>query len=713
MTATKNNAVKLSFDADTGIATLTIELEGRTNVINDAFVEGLTGGLEWAKGQDGLKGICLATGHRDFCVGAEIDGLYEARDVKALTARVEELDLLFRSFETCGVPVVAMLTGSAIGGGCELAMSCHHRIALNNPGVQVGLPEVGLGLLPGAGGTQRLPRLIGIQPAMEMILQGRILRSDKAFEKGLVNALADGPEDMRTQAEAWIAGNTDITQPWDRKGFRYPGFQPNTELARNTFMGAAAMVTKKTAGAMRAPQLALSAIQEGVGLDFDAALQVETRYFVQLAASDQAKDMIRTLWFHRRAAEKHAGLPSTEEMGIQKVAILGAGMMGAGLAFVCAQRGFDVVLKDINQEALDKAEAHVKEQVGKRLRHLDDAGKAEVLGRIDMTLDLSAIEGCDLVIEAVVENLKVKHAVTKETEGLLSPNGIWASNTSAIPITDLARASAHDDRFIGLHFFSPVEQMPLLELIMGENTSEDTLARCLAFTKVIKKLPIVVNDGYGFFTSRMFSSYILEGAQLVAEGHDPVVIEWAARRAGMVVSPLQVFDEVTLSLGVHAMSQAKEYLDRPVIEGVDLVHDLVQAGRTGKAAGAGFYDYGDEGRSMWPGLQDFATKYHDGPPAETGVELLQKRLMLAQCAEVALAREEGILRQDRDAEVGAIFGLGFAPNTGGPLSYMDRMGITKVVEELTALAEKYGERYKPAPNLVAMAEKGERFFPKV
>ncbi|MEX1367677.1 MAG: 3-hydroxyacyl-CoA dehydrogenase NAD-binding domain-containing protein [Nannocystaceae bacterium] len=710
-TTTDNGQAALSLDAS-GIATITLKMEGRANKINDAFGQTLVQAVDWAQAQEGLTGVIIASGHKDFCVGADIDRLYQERDPAALMQRLRELGGLLRRIEQLEVPVVAALTGSALGGGYELALACNHRIAVDDPRVQVGLPEVSLGVIPGAGGTQRLPRLIGIQAALEHILQGKILRAPQAKKVGFVEQLAADADAVLAAAREWIAANPKgtpkATQPWDHKRFRFPGPRPGGADARNIFMAAAAMLYKKTAGAFPAAEDALSAVQEGCALVFDRALEVEMRYFVNLATSDQAKDMIRTLWFHRTAAEKHEGLPTAQDHGLTKVGILGAGMMGAGLAFVCAKAGLQVVLKDVGQEALDRGLAHVDAQVAKQ-RHLADAAKQALRGRITGTLSVGELQGCDLVIEAVFENLELKHVVTRETEPVLAPDGIWASNTSAIPITDLAKASAHPDRFIGMHFFSPVEKMQLLEIITPKETSEQTLGRALALSRAIKKLPIVVGDGYGFYTTRVFSAYILEGAQLVAEGHDPATIEWAARAAGMVVAPLQVFDEVTLTLAVKGFSQGREYGRTLDIPGVALVEAMVEQGRHGKAAGAGFYDYGKDGRRLWSGLKALAS----GTPEQTGVERIGRRLLGLQALEAARCVEDGVIVRPRDAEVGAIFGVGFAPNTGGPLSYIDRTGVAEFVAEMDGFAQAYGERYRPPKLLRQMAEQGQTFFEKV
>ena len=707
MTTTENQTVRLHFDSQTKVATLTLAMP-KVNRIDTAFGVGLGQALDWAQAQDGLAGIILDTAHDDFCVGADLDTLLPERDPVALLERVRNLGTLYRRLETLGVPVVAALTGSALGGGYELALACHHRIALDSPKIQVGLPEVTLGVLPGAGGTQRLPRLIGIQAALDIILQGKVLRAPKAKAAGLLDALVPDRDALRQAALDYIAAYPGAQQPWDRKG-RIPGPRPGSGDARNLFMGACGMIEKKTAGAYQAPRIALAAVQEGVGLAFDRALEVEARAFVQLAIGDQAKDMMRTLWFHRNAAKKHKGLPRAEADGIRKVAILGAGMMGAGLAFVCAKAGYDVVLRDIDAKTLEAAQAHCDAQAA-RLKHLSDEARSALLGRITTTLDIEPIRGSDLVIEAVFENLDLKHKVTREAEPLLAEGGIWASNTSALPIGDLAQVSRDTKQFIGLHFFSPVEKMELLEIITGPETSEDTLARALAFTKRIGKLPIVVGDGYGFYTTRVFSAYILEGAQLVAEGHDPTLVEWAGRSAGMVVPPLQVFDEVTLTLGVKAVTMGRKY-GRPLdTAGVHLVEALVEAGRAGRAAGGGFYEYADgRRRGLWRGLRDHAA----GTPDESTVQLLRDRLLGIQALEAARAVAEGIIKAPRDAEVGAVFGLGFAPGRGGPLTYIDRMGVAAFVAQMDDFAARFGDRYAVPDALRGMAERGETFFETV
>jgi 3-hydroxyacyl-CoA dehydrogenase/enoyl-CoA hydratase/3-hydroxybutyryl-CoA epimerase len=710
----RNDALTCEFDAETGVATLTLAMPGKVNIINDLYGQGLHDALTWAKGRTGLRGIIIGSAHKDFCAGADIDKVWRMRDAAQVFAATTELAKIYRAIETSGVPVVAALSGTALGGGYELALACHRRIAIDTPKIKFGLPEVQLGLLPGGGGTQRLPRLIGIQAAAEAILQGKEFRAPQALKAGLVDELVADKDALRAAALKWIAANPKAAQPWDQKSFRMPGPRAGSPDARNLLLAASAMLIKKTAGVFTAPEAALSAIQEGLAIEFDRGLEVEARYFTGLVVGDQSKDMIRTLWFFRQAALKHEGLPSLaagEDAGIKKIAVLGAGMMGAGLAYICADAGYQVVLKDVNQAALDKGVAHFEAELAQRKRHLDDASRKALRERLTASLELDALTGCDLIIEAVFENLELKHRVTKEAEPKLSADGIWASNTSAIPIADLAEVSAHADRFIGLHYFSPVEVMPLLEIVVGPKTSERTLARSLDFCRRINKLPIVVNDGYAFFTTRVFSSYIMEGAQLVAEGHDPVLIEWAARQAGMVVPPLQVFDEVTLTLGLKASSQSRKYLGSEAVDtdAMTLIQTMVETHkREGKAGGSGFYEY-ENGRrqGLWSGLAGLAK----GKPTTTGVEYLARRLLLVQVVQAVHCLGTGILRNAKDGDIGAIFGIGFAPNTGGPFGFLDRQDLRKVVAELDELARTCGKRYEAPALLRDMAEKRQRFFP--
>lgn len=701
---------------DDGVAVATLDQPGKVNKLGALLLAGLEALLAWtttgpsAAGRP-LTGLVFTSAHRDFCVGADLDMIYGERDPATVLALTTRLNGLLRQFEAGPVPVACVLAGSALGGGFEIALACHYRVAVDDPRVQIGLPEVNLGVIPGGGGTQRLPRLIGLQAALEHILGAKLSRPVVAHKAGLVHALAPDAAAALADAKAFCLANPKARQPWDARQ-RMPGPQPGTADARNLLLAAQAMLFKKTAGAYPAAEAALAVVQEGAGLQLDRALEVEGRAFAKLVVSDQAKAMIRTLFMHRTAAEKHVGLPATGELAVQKVAVIGAGMMGAGLAFICLKAGFHVVLKDVRDEALAKGAAHVQAQID-GLKHATADERAALQARFTPSLALEDVAGTDLVIEAVFEDLKLKHRIIAEIEPLLSPDAIFASNTSALPIGDLAQVSVARDRFVGLHFFSPVEQMPLLEIIRGPQTSEATIARALAFCRAIKKLPIVVNDGYGFYTTRVFSSYILEGAQLVAEGYDPRVVEWAARQAGMVVPPLQVFDEVTLTLGKHAMAEARAYghiMDE--LPGMALVERLVDAGRLGKAHGAGFYEYvNGKRRGIWSGLASLV----GAPDAARDITKpdaaqLGRRLLLAQVAEVGRALDDGVIRAHRDADLGAVMGIGFAPNTGGPLALCDTVGLPALVAELDALALDAGRRFRASDTLRAMAANDQRFY---
>ena len=688
---------------DAGVLTLSIRMPGPVNTIGALFRAELGAALAWLAARDEKAGLIVASERRDFCAGADLKALYGQTDAAAVFAEVRELQGLFRRLETLGVPVVAAITGHALGGGYELALACHHRIALDDPRLRVGLPEVTLGLLPGAGGTQRLPRLLGMQAALEVITAGRTMRAPAALQAGLVDALAPDVAALRDQALAFITANPERCQPWDAARKRYPPPRAGSPDARNLVTGAAALIERTTWGAYDAPKAALAAVQEGFGLDFDPAAELEARKFTALAVGQQSRNMLRTLWFARNAAERGDGLRVAAEHGIERVGILGAGMMGAGLAGVCARAGFEVVCKDLHEEALAAGRAHVDKALAKR-------GDTTSAGRITWTLDDTSLQGVDLVIEAVVESIDVKHAVTRAVEPGLAEGGIWASNTSALPIGALAEASVAANRFIGLHFFSPVEKMQLVEIIVGPQTDDETLGRALAFARAIRKTPIVVGDGYGFYTSRVFTAYIMEAAQLVAEGHHPALIEYAARAAGMAAAPLQVFDEVTLTLALKAREGMRVFRPGAVLPGFALVEAMVQThGRPGRAAGAGFYDYDERGkrRGLWPGLSDLAAQ---APPENTGVAHVQERLLLAQAAEAVRCIDEGVITRHRDAELGAVLGLGFAPQTGGPLGYLDGLGHAHAIGRLEALAADHGPRYEPPETLRNMAELGTPFF---
>ena len=711
VTFTANAQAILDFDATSGIATITLQMEGRANKINDAFGHTLAQALGWVQAQAGVKGLVIASGHKDFCVGADLDRLYRERDPADLMERLRSLHGLFRRIEQLPFPVVAAPTGSALGGGYELALACHHRIALDDAGIQLGLPEVSLGVIPGAGGTQRLPRIIGIQAALEHIAQGKIVRAPQAKKVGMVDALAPDRAALVKAAAAWIAQNPRAKQPWDDKKFRFPGPQPGSDDARNMFMAGSAMLYKKTAGAFPAAESAMSVVQEGCAIAFDAALIVEMREFTRLATSDQAKDMIRTLWFHRTAAEKHEGLPTAKEHGFGKVGILGAGMMGAGIAYVSAKAGYDVVLKDVSLEAAERGKGYSEKLEAKALGRgrTTEEKSAELLGRITPTADAADLKGVDFVIEAVFESVELKQKVFQEIEDIVEPNAVLGSNTSTLPITGLATGVKRQEDFIGIHFFSPVDKMPLVEIIKGEKTSDEALARVFDYTLAIGKTPIVVNDSRGFFTSRVIGTFVNEALAMLGEGVAPSSIEQAGSQAGYPAPPLQLSDELNLEL-MHKIALATRkgveeaggtYEPHPA-EAV--VEKMIEIGRPSRLSGAGFYEYVDGKRTgLWPGLKD---TFKSGS-AEIPLQDMIDRMLFAEALETQKCLDEGVLTSTADANIGSIMGIGYPPYTGGSaqfiVGYQGVGGVGKdaFVARAKELAAKYGERFTPPASLTS------------
>lgn len=701
--------VRLGFERATGVATLTLAATDGVNVLRASFVAALERAVRALRGLEGLCGVLVESAHRPWCAGADLDELWQVRDPARLRALVGTLHGVLRALETCGAPVVAVLDGAALGGGYELALACHRRVAVDRRDVRVGLPEVSLGVIPGAGGTQRLPRLVGLTTALDVILGGRVLPVAEARAAGLIDDTAADLEQARESAHAWLATKPPPTQPWDRPGAPAPAPAPGSTEARDLLVGASARVIKRTAGALQAPQVALNAVGEGTRLTLDAGLAVESAWFVRQLTGAEAHAMLRTLWFHKRAAERHEGLPRATGAAVHRVAVLGAGMMGAGLAYLAASKGLEVVLKDVSEAALQRGMAHVRAQADARAAKGGEAAEA-VAGRVTGTLDAAALAGTDLAIEAVFEDADLKRRVTREAAPFLAADGLWASNTSALPIGELADGYGAPERFLGLHFFSPVEVMPLVEVVRGAATSDATVGRALAFCRALGKTPIVVNDGWGFYTTRVFAAYILEGASLVAEGHDPAVVEWAARAAGMPVGPLQVFDEVSLTLGEHVLTQRAHYRDEGAdLPGAALVARLIhEHDRKGRACGRGFYDYVEgKRRGLWSGLVAPA----GGRALVRDEAAARERLLYAQAAEAVRALEEGVVRHVRDADLGAVLGVGFAPNLGGPLTWLDAVGAARAVADLERLAVSAGPRYEPPRLLREMAGAGGSFYP--
>ena len=710
------NPIRYDTDAE-GIVTLTFDAPGApVNTMTQAWTNALTEAVDRILAdKDKITGVILASAKKTFFAGAEL------KDVLKLTAadgprwykEIEQTKRDFRRLETCGRPVVAAVAGAALGGGWELALAAHCRIALDEGRITLGLPEVTLGLLPGACGVTKLVRILGLEAALPILMEGKTFSPREAFDLGLVQELAESVEDMLAKARAWIRANPTAQQPWDVKGYRMPGGGPDNPKIAQMLAIAPAITRAKTRGLLPAPEAIMACAVEGARVDFDTATRIESRYLIKLAVGQVAKNLI-TLFFNQTAIRSGASRPKDiPKWKATKVGILGAGMMGAGIAWANASRGIACVLKDVSQEAADKGKGYSAKLLERRIKQgrMDEVRAGHTLSLITPTASSDDLAGCDLIIEAVFEQRDLKAQVTKEAEPKLVPGGFFASNTSTLPISGLAQAAAKPEKFIGLHFFSPVDKMALVEIIKGEKTDAETLARAYDYVQQIGKTPIVVNDSRGFYTSRTFGTFVREGACMVEEGIPAAVIENAARAAGMPVGPLAVIDETSMSLSVHVMNQTradlaaegKAYLPQP---GEALFERMVnEFKRPGRAAGGGFYDYPADGKkTLWPGLKQFA---RDGIAWD--IEELKQRFLYRQAIETARCLEEGVLMTVHDANIGSIFGIGFPTWTGGALQFINSEGLAEFVKNADAFAAKFGERFK-LPRIVRdRAARGEGF----
>ncbi|MCG8493126.1 MAG: 3-hydroxyacyl-CoA dehydrogenase NAD-binding domain-containing protein [Sneathiellales bacterium] len=702
---------------DDGVAVIEWDMPGRSmNVLNNDSIPAFAEAIKKAAEDDAVKGAVITSGKPDFIAGADLEMLQGWNGAEEMFENGMELQMMFRSIETSGKPFVAAINGTALGGGLEICLACHRRIAADNPKARIGLPEVKVGLLPGGGGTQRLPRMIGIQAALPLLLEGTHLNPAKAFKIGVVDEVVPADQ-LLDAARKWVAdaGAEDAVQPWDRKGFRIPGGAPMSPNGMMTFTAGNAMLREKTSGNFPAALNIMSCVYEGCCVDINNGLKIETRYFVKTCGTPEAKNMIRSLFFGIGAANKLASRP--KEIPTQKftkVGVLGAGMMGAGIAYVTAMAGIDVVLIDQDQAAAERGKGYSQGLLEKAMKRkkMDQAKADAVLAKITPTTDYSQLDGAELVIEAVFENREIKADVTTKSEAVIASDAIFASNTSTLPITGLAEASDRPANFIGLHFFSPVDKMPLVEIICGKETSQETLARSMDYVKAIRKTPIVVNDSRGFYTSRVFGTYVNEGIAMLAEGINPALIDNAGKMSGMPVGPLALADEVALDLIYKIRNQTKtdlgdKYIAAPSDDAVTkMVEDL---GRVGKREGKGFYDYPDGGQKhLWSGLaEQFPQLPEDEQPS---VDEVIKRLIYIQSVETARCLEENVVTTPQDADVGSILGWGFAPARGGAISQIHTVGVDNFVAECDRLAQAYGARFTPPQNLRTMAEKGEQFY---
>lgn len=705
------------YEYDNGILIASMDMPGRSaNVLNEAFGEGFREFLEKIEAEKSqLKGVILTSAKKTFLAGADLEFLRDSDNAQQLFDSGQMLKEGMRRMEKWGKPIVAALNGAALGGGFELALACHHRIAPDDAAIKIGLPEVKLGLIPGGGGITRLIRLLGLQAALPFLIEGRELSPAEALKNGFIHQLASDRSDMLAKAKAWIEANPQAQQPWDQKGYKLPGGAVLTPQVGQMLAIAPAMAAVKTYHNYPAVQAIMSAGVEGALLDFDTALRIESRYFVKTALSPEARNMTEVFWFQlneiKAGGSRPKGIPVQK---VQRIGVLGAGMMGAAIAFVCAKAGIQVVLKDVSLEKAEKGKDYSRNLLNKSLakRRISAEQAEKTLGLIEATGSAEALAGCEVVIEAVFENRELKAGVTREAEAQLGPAAIFASNTSTLPITGLAAASARPAQFIGLHFFSPADKMPLVEIIVGKETSDETLARAFDLVLQLNKTPIVVNDSRGFYTSRVFSTYVMEGAAMLAEGYHPRLIEMAGLMAGMPVGPLALMDEVSLKL-IHdirnqtARDLAAAGIALPEHPATPVLEKMVNTcQRFGKAYGGGFYDYPQNGKKqLWPGLlQAFPANI-----LHTDIKVLQHRMLFIQSIETVRCMEEGVLRNVPDANIGSVFGWGFAPFHGGTLQYINEWGLPAFAAHCKELAAQFGPRFSPPALLLQKAAAGSRF----
>ncbi|MYM57430.1 3-hydroxyacyl-CoA dehydrogenase NAD-binding domain-containing protein [Thalassovita mangrovi] len=716
-------------DAD-GVAVVTWDCPGKSmNVMSGEALIELSDLIDAALADETVKGIVITSGKKDFAGGMDLNVLADMKSAagdnpaQGLFDGIMQMHALLRKIELAGMdfktkkggkPIAAALPGTAVGIGLELPLSTHRIFAADNPKAKIGLPEIMVGIFPGAGGTTRLVRKLGAMAASPFLLQGKLVDPKKAKGAGIIDEVADDPV---AAAKEWVlnAKDADLVKPWDAKGYKMPGGAPYHPAGFQTFVGASAMVNANTNGAFPAAKALLSAVYEGAMVPFDTALKVEARWFTHILMNPSSSAMIRSLFLNKEALEKGAVRPQgIADQSVKKVGVLGAGMMGAGIALVSAMAGIEVVLIDQKQEAADKGKAYTETYMDKGIKRGKATAekKEQILSLITATTDYDALKDADLIIEAVFEDPGIKAEVTKNVEAVIPEDCIFASNTSTLPITGLAKASSRPEQFIGIHFFSPVEKMLLVEIIKGKETGDRAVAKALDYVRQIRKTPIVVNDARFFYANRCIIPYLNEGARMVAEGVAPALIENAAKQLGMPLGPLQLVDETSLDLGVKiakatkaAMGDAYPADMKPVD---DLMFSMVDEGRLGRKSQAGFYNYDEKGKrqGFWEGLAEKC------PVAEEQPDLIevQHRLMFSQVLEAVRALEEGVLEDIREGDVGAILGWGFAPWSGGPFSWLDILGTPYAAERCDQLTEAYGERFACPALLREMGEKGQTFY---
>ncbi len=710
-----------------GVAIITWDVPGKSmNVMTMEAWPLLDSLIDDALADDAVKGIVITSGKEgSFAGGMDLNVIARMKEMagddpaRGLMDGLMDMHRILRKIERAGMddknkggkPIAAALPGTALGIGLEIPLACHRIFAADNPKAKIGLPEIMVGIFPGAGGTTRLTRKLGAMGASPLLLEGKLNDPKKAKSAGVVDEVVPADE-LLDKAREWVLSNPTIVKPWDEKGYKMPGGAPYHPAGFMTFVGASAMVNGKTQGAFPAAKALLSAVYEGALVPFDTALKIEARWFTHVLMDPSSSAMIRSLFINKEALEKGANRPDAPDQRVRKLGVLGAGMMGAGITLVSAQAGMEVVLIDQSQEAADKGKSYTADYMDKGIKRgkATEEKKAEMLDRITATTDYAALKGCDLIIEAVFEDPAVKAEATKKALAEVDEDCIFATNTSTLPITDLAKASDAPQEFIGIHFFSPVEKMYLVEIIKGQQTGPRAVAKALDYVRQIRKTPIVVNDARFFYANRCIIPYINEGIRMVAEGVAPALIDNAARQLGFPVGPLQLVDETSIDLGARiaratraAMGDA--YPDAAVDE---VIFWMEGEGRLGRKANAGFFDYDEKGKRQgyWPGLAEKFPRAGAQPDLHT----VQHRLMFAQVLEAVRALEEGVLEDIREGDVGAILGWGFAPWSGGPFSWLDIIGTPYAAERCDELAAAYGPRFSTPALLREMADKGQGFY---
>ncbi len=693
-----------------GIVTVTMDMSGPVNAINAEYNDAMDETVQRLESEEGLTGVIFASAKKVFFAGADLNELVlmDESGSEELFANGEFIKGHFRRLEKLPVPVVAAINGAALGGGYELSLACNHRIAFNHKSVQIGLPECAIGVYPAGGGVVRLTKLIGVEKALDIILKSQRLTPEKALAGGLIDEVVESIDDLLPRAKAWISENTDnkeaTAQPWDRKGYKVPGGAINSPRNAQFAAMAPTMLHKQTRGLMPQMTAAMDIAFQSTVLDIDTMLRVEGREFIKVVTGPVAKNMITAFFFQLNKINGGASRPSgVEKNPTRKLGILGAGMMGQGIAYVAARAGIEVVLKDMTQEAADKGKSYSEGLVAKAVKRgkMFQSQADSLLGLITPTAKDEDLQGCDLIIEAVFENIELKNKIIGNTEKYLSDDGFWGSNTSTLPITELAKAASKPANFVGIHFFSPVDKMPLIEIIVGDKTSDEALAKAFDFTQQIRKTPIVVNDSLGFFTSRTFGTYLDEGLQLLTEGVHPVKIDNMGKAIGMPVGPLQVGDETSLELARKAgetwaaMGVADKWSDGTVTRRV--IKDMIDGhGRGGRHHGGGYYEYHADGsKNIWPGLYDLYYKEDTHVPDED----VRDRLMFRQVIEALKCLQTGVLRSVADGNIGSIMGIGAPAHTGGLIQYVNTYGFDKFIIRCDELAATYGERFE-CPEIV-------------